>query len=225
MMPSTIVGLFIVVVAVLPGVVYTLSFERQASGFGVTLADRTLRFIAVSVVFHLVFAWPEYGLFRATLADHDPSDPILTGQFTLLWFAAAAIVVLPAIAGTIIGGPYRTRTTRSGWCWIRRGLRLSEERERKLLKIVLGPDPAPRAWDHLFSERPDIYVRVRTTDGKLMAGTFAKRSYAAGFPNDPDLLLEEAWSLKPDGALDKRLGYPLYIAAGQIAWLEIVRQE
>jgi len=66
------------------------------------------------------------------------------------------------------------------------------------------------------------YLRVRTTDGTLLAGLFASRSYAAGFPNDPDLLLEKAWSLKDDGQLDEPLGYPLYVAKGQIAWLEIV---
>lgn len=142
LIPSTVVGLLVLGVAVIPGLVYTLMFERQVSGFGVTFADRTLRFVAVSVIFHLVAAWLEYWLYQTTLAE---GGPIRAGDFALLWLGAILLVVLPAIAGTIIGGLYRTRTTRSGWGLIR--ARLSEERERQLLRAVLGPGPAPRAWD------------------------------------------------------------------------------
>lgn len=44
---------------VLPGAVYTWAYERQNSAYGVTFTDRFLRFIAASVIFHLVLAWPE----------------------------------------------------------------------------------------------------------------------------------------------------------------------
>lgn len=53
------------VAAVLPGAMFTYGFERQAGAFGVTLADRVLRFVAVSVVFDLAYAWPAYLLHRA----------------------------------------------------------------------------------------------------------------------------------------------------------------
>ncbi|MGZ4468580.1 MAG: DUF6338 family protein [Nocardioidaceae bacterium] len=52
-MPSSILALAIIVIAVLPGSMYTWAYERQASAFGATLADRTLRFIALSLIFHL----------------------------------------------------------------------------------------------------------------------------------------------------------------------------
>jgi hypothetical protein len=218
MLPDTVFGVLVLVVAVLPGLVYTITFERQASGFGVTLADRTLRFVAVSVVFHVLFGWLEYWVYRVTLADR---EKILTGEFALLWFGVVLLLTIPALAGTVIGGLYKTRRSRTGWSLIRS--RLSADREQRLLHLVLGQGPAPRAWDDFFSERPKTYIRVRTTDGTLLAGLFANRSYAAGFPNDPDLLLEEAWSVSHEtGELVASLGYPLYVAAGQIAWLEIV---
>lgn len=231
MIPNTIIGLCILAVAVLPGLVYTLTFERQAGSWGVTLADRVLRLIAVSFAFHLIAAWPEYWLFRATLADHSPSDVVLTGEFALLWFAAAVLVVVPATIGTVVGGLYRTRNSRSGWDRVRAALARLDRRsvgessstsERRLLNVVLGPDPAPRAWDNLFAERPTAYMRVRLIDETVLAGLFATSSYAAGFPNDPDLLLEEAYSVGSEGELGERLGYAVYVPGEQIAWLEII---
>jgi hypothetical protein len=93
------------------------------------------------------------------------------------------------------------------------------------LGIILGRTPAPRAWDNLFSERPTVYLRIETTDGTPLAGRFADDSYAGGFPNEPDLYLEEAFALNEDGSLGASLGYPVYIPSGQIARMEIVPQE
>ena len=210
MVPSTVVGVLVLVAAVLPGLAYTLAFERQAGDFGATLADRTLRFVAGSVIFHILAGWPEYWLYRTTLAG---GNKILSGQFALLWLGLVIAMTLPFAAGTYLGTLYGTRSRRTGW-------------RRMLLRLALGPGVAPRAWDDLFSERPDIYLRVRTTDGTWLAGLFASRSYAAGFPQDPDLLLEQAYQVDPaTGELGEALGYPLYVAAGQIAWMEMVHPE
>lgn len=75
----------------------------------------------------------------------------------------------------------------------------------------------------MFSDRPTMYLRVQTTDGTPVAGLFADDSYAGGFPHDADLFLEDAWDLADDGSFGKSLGYPVYIPAGQIARMEIVR--
>lgn len=210
MFPDTSVGVLVLVLAVLPGLIYTLAFEREAGDYEASFADRTLRFIAVSALFHVLAGWPEYWLYRATFAD---GGKILAGEFALLWTALLLAIVLPAAAGSYLGALYDTRHRRGGW-------------QRTLLRFALGPEVAPRAWDDLFSEQPDTYLRVRTIDGTWVAGLFASRSYAAGFPNNPDLLLEQAYDVDPEtGQLGERLGYPLYIAAGQIAWMEIIRPE
>jgi Family of unknown function (DUF6338) len=209
-LPNTIVGLLVLGVAVLPGLVYTLAFERQAGDYGATFTDRSMRFVAVSVVYHLVAGWPEYWIYRVTLAER---GPLSFGEFALLWLAALAAVAAPFAVGTVLGHMYRTRSHRPGW-------------QRRFLRLALGPDLAPRAWDELFSERPTTYLRVRTTEGNFLGGLFASRSYAAGFPQEPDLLLEEAYRVDPDtGELGEPLGYPVYIAAGKIAWLEIIHPQ
>lgn len=56
MPPGSLVTLAVVVPAVLPGAAYVWAFERQVSAYGVTLADRAFRFVAVSMLFHFGLA-------------------------------------------------------------------------------------------------------------------------------------------------------------------------
>jgi hypothetical protein len=218
MPPDSLLALGILLVAVLPGAIYTWAFEREAGLYGVTLADRMLRFVAGSTVMHLILAWPEYLIYRFAIEGR---DQILAGQFAALWIGLLVLAALPAAAGTILGELYATRTSRLGWRGLRRWLTANQE--RRLLRILLGRDPAPRAWDDLFSEQLQCYLRVRTTSDRWLAGKFAGGSYAGGYPNEPDLLLEEAYAVDQEtGILGRSLGYPLYIASGQIAWIEVV---
>jgi hypothetical protein len=218
MPPSTWAALGIILVAVLPGAIYIWGFERQAGSYGITFADRTLRFLASSVALHMLLAWPEYAVFRAAIDGH---HRLLAGQFALLWLGVVLLLSVPAATGTVIGGLYATRASRTSWRRLRRWL--DPAREQRLLQLMLGRDPAPRAWDSLFSERPSCYLRVRTTDDRWLAGRFADRSYAAGYPSEPDLLLEEAFRVdQKTGVLGEGLGYPLYIPSRQLAWVEVL---
>src|ERR1700754_2954564 len=86
----------------------------------------------------------------------------------------------------------------------------------RFLEIALGRSPAPRAWDAVFSERPTTFLRIKTLDGQAVGGLLADKSYAGGFPEEPDLLLQEAWSVAQDGTLLEPLDYPVYVAKGQV---------
>lgn len=222
MLPDSITALLVIVVAVLPGSVYTWAYERQASPYGVTLRDRMLRFISVSLLFHLVLAWPEYAIYRSAIAGGGILQPM---RFGVLWAGMLLLVAIPGFVGTALGGLYATRTTRHGWQWIRRWL--TEDGEGRLLRLMLGRTPAPRAWDDLFSDRPNVYIRVRTVDNWWLAGRFARDSYAGGFPYQTDLLLEEAWSIdQASGQLgDTGLGYAVYVPAVWIAWIEVLPEQ
>lgn len=221
MVPTTWTALLLLLVAVLPGAMFTFGFERQVSAYGATLADRVLRFVAVSVVFDLLYAWPAYAAYRLWL----DGEPVGAAQFAVAWGAMVATALVPATLGSVVGGLYATRNSRHGWEWLRRAV-LPPPREARLLRLVLGRDPAPRAWDDLFSERPVAYLRVRTTTGEWLAGRFAQASYAGGFPYERDLLLEEAWPVDADGTLGPwPLGYPVYIPAASIAYIDVVPEE
>lgn len=222
MLPSTAADLLIVLVAVLPGSIFTWAYERQNSAYGVAFADRVLRFIAVSVIFHLLLAWPEYGIFRVTIEGR---RQLATGQFALLWAGACLLAALPAVAGTVLGGLYATRTARTGWTWVRR--HLSAAGETRLLATLLGRTPAPRAWDDLFSERPTVYLRIQVAGGEWLAGRFAEESYAGGFPNATDLYLEQAWEIDQSTGIlgENGLGFPIYIPADTIRWIDVIGEQ
>jgi hypothetical protein len=100
-----------------------------------------------------------------------------------LWLAPLAWVSVPVAAGTLVGWG-----ARRGLGWAR---------------AVTGPNPAPRAWDHLFGSAPDGWIRIRLKSGRWLAGAYAKmpdgsRSYAAGYPEDQDLYLVEAIEVDPE---------------------------
>jgi hypothetical protein len=218
MVPTTTTALWLLVVAVLPGSVYLWAFERHTgSAFGVTFADRVLRFVAISLVFDVLYAWPGYVVYRAAFADR----PVAAGQFTLLWCAVALGLALPYAAGSLVGGLYATRTTRAGWTWFRR--RVPPEAEAALLRLALGVYPASRAWDAHFVTRPNEFVRVRLRDGGWVGGRFGRRSSAGQYPHETDLLIEDAWPTRADGVFgDHGLGYAVYVPASAIAFVELL---
>jgi Family of unknown function (DUF6338) len=221
-MPTdTFTGLPLLLISVIPGSLYTWAFERQAGSFGVALADRALRFIGVSLVFHICLGWPEYYFYRMTRPAH--LDFGASRTFAILWAGALAYVAIPLVTGTMVGGLWVTRVGRESWSLIRS--HLSEHAELRLLQLLVGRSPAPRAWDAVFSSRPNIFLRVQLVDGDWVAGAFDDTAYASGFPNDPDLLLSPAWSLDDNLNLESPLETSVYIPAGQIRLMELLTPE
>lgn len=168
-MPQSFQAVAVTLIALLPGALYVWAFERQAGRYGISLSDRVLRFVGGSAVFLAIMAVPLYWLF-ANYAH------VIASAGTLpAWLAIVPVVyvVLPLVGGTLIGHGLRV-----GWQWTR---------------VVTGPDPAPRAWDHLFQHNVDGWIRCRLKSGTWLAGAYAKangrRSYAAGYPEPQDLYL------------------------------------
>lgn len=177
-MPDTFQAVAVLVVALLPGALYVWAFERQAGRWGVGLSDRLLRFVGGSALFHAAAAPLTYWLW----ADH--WDEIHRGEPVSwwLWPLAVAYVAIPAVGGTVVG----------------RGVRS----EKSWTTLFTGPDPAPRAWDHLFGQKADGWVRLRMKSGVWIGGAYAdangRRSYAAGYPEPQDLFLAAAVELDPE---------------------------
>lgn len=77
------------------------------------------------------------------------------------------------------------------------------DRWRKSLGFKVH-DPIPTAWDKFFSQGQYKLVLVTLNDGTRVGGLFAEHSYAASYPADHDIYLEETWKTDPQtGAFEE----------------------
>lgn len=176
-MLGTLGGAIVALLIVLPGAAYTWGFEQAVSGWGAGLADRTLRFAAGSAVFAVITAPLTFWFYAEQVA----SGRLAHGEFWWpSWPLSIGYVVVPFVAGRVVG-----RAVQLGCRWP---------------ALLVGPAPAPRAWDHVFLSGRSAYVRVRLkdssagTDGWVL-GIFSPHpdlaAYASGPPHEPDLYLSD----------------------------------
>lgn len=181
---STYQALIVAVLAVLPGASYTFALERTTGGYGINFADRLVRFLAASAIFHAVLSGPEYALYKATVSNSD----LVAGR--LSWWSlelVAVLYVLVPIAVGVLAGVAKKRD----WWWGR---------------LVVGVNLEPRAWDYLWGQ-DDLQAIVRLKlkgSGVWLAGVYGtrddgRRSYSSAYPTeDSDLYL--ATALETDAA-------------------------
>lgn len=161
-------AIVVTVLAVLPGALYVWGLERQVGDSrSVHLADRTLRFVGYSAIFHALL-WP----LDWWLLGQAARDGGLVGRGPLpatLWMVPVAYVLMPFLAGRAVGaGAARRR----GWALALTGRRRSA-----------------RAWDDFFSSRPTGWIRMKLKSGTWVGGAFidkpgSRTSYAAQHPGE-----------------------------------------
>lgn len=174
-MPTALQALVALVLALLPGALAAWAFERNAGAWGIALPDRLLRFIGASAVFHAFAAPASYWIWRRYV---ESGRWEAEGRLPLvLWLAIVLYVGLPIVVGWIVG----------------RGVRA----EHRWAEVVFGTARAPRAWDWLFFDRPDGWMRLRLKSGTWIGGAFGQESYAAGYPEPSDLYLAIAVEVDP----------------------------
>ncbi|HEX8080609.1 MAG TPA: DUF6338 family protein [Jatrophihabitans sp.] len=96
---------------------------------------------------------------------------------------AMTYLLVPAVAGFLLGQAARSRPRWLAW--------------------AIGDAQAPRAWDDLFARGPEGFIRARLKSGQWIAGYFGtapdgRKSYAAGFPHDQDLLITRRVDIDPE---------------------------
>ena len=207
-MPDTFQALAVITIALLPGALYIWAFERQAGRWGVGLSDRALRFVGGSALFHAVLAPLTYWLW----ADQLPKVQQAETLSWWLWLGVVTYVASPVIGGTVVGDATRRKKRWATW--------------------FTGPDPAPRAWDHLFGQRVDGWVRLRMKSGIWLGGAYAdangRRSYAAGYPEPQDLFLAAAVEVDPEtGAFTHDMNGDVALLEGGllVRWEEVEHLE
>lgn len=165
-----------------------------------------LRFVEVSAVFHALLAPVTYWLWTGFIA----SGRLAAGDAPLgLWAAPILYVGLPTAAGTAVG--------------------LGTRKQVRWTKLITGPEPAPRAWDHLFGSRPDGWIRLRLKGGTWLGGAYTRetdthKSYAAGYPEEQDPYLVKSVEVDPDTGrfVLNEGGEPVWRGSGiLIRWSEV----
>jgi hypothetical protein len=208
---STYQALLVALLAILPGASYTFAVERTIGSYGVNLADRLIRFLAASAVFHAFASGLELTLYRRYVVPTKPLNGVPWWGLELL---AIAYVFVPIGVGFLLGAARRNK-----W-WIGR--------------LIVGERNEPRAWDWLW-DKESALVRVKLKSGTWVAGVYAttaeRRSYASSYPvDDSDLYLSYALVTDPhtgaltpdeDGTAMKPDGEPgLLLRWAEIEYLE-----
>lgn len=213
MFVDTLQALVVITLGVLPGALYMWAFEREVGAWGVSLADRIVRFFGASALFQAVL----FPLTQHVRAVFVLNGDLHAGKFSwLAWSYALLYVLLPDQVGRRVG-----RATRLRKRWPR---------------FITGQNPAPRAWDHLFGDEPAGLIRLRMRSGRWLGGVFAaidgRRPYAAGFPHAQDLYLADVAEVDAEGDFaltdegDVRLsGNGLLVRWDDVEYLEFIPRE
>jgi Family of unknown function (DUF6338) len=205
-MPETFQALTVLLLALLPGGLYVWAFERFAGAWGVRLSDRVLRFVEVSAVLHALLAPLTYWLW----IEFVRSGRLIAGDVPFaLWLVPLLYVSTPILLGSLVGSATR--------------------HQARWAKQITGPEPAPRAWDHLFGSHPDGWIRLRLKSGIWLGGAYTRetethKAYAAGYPEDQDLYLAESVEIDPQtGAFIRQEdGTPVPRGSGiLVRWSEV----
>jgi len=202
--PSTVLQVALLALFVLPGITYQFLRERWRGPVPGErdLSERVLRSIAASILLNLLYlivAGPALVRLARRIGTQGwqglTEDARQAGLLGLLLF-----VVVPAAAA---GGVT--------W-WQRRKLRSARYRS------------TPTAWDRMFENRGSCFVRVRLKDGAWAGGWYGSRSYASSYPQPPEVFLQSAWVMDPDGRFVRPIARSagLHVRGADIDLLELL---
>jgi Family of unknown function (DUF6338) len=203
--PDTFQALGVLLIALLPGALYIWGFEREAGRWGISAADRVLRFVGASAMLHAAAFPLTWAVWKSQLRSGQLSSA--KSDWVLLWVASVIYVAAPVLFGSIAGVG-----TRREWRWVR---------------FVAGRHPAPRGWDHLFATEQRGWIRMKLKSGPWLGGVYANvgpvSSYAAGYPDAQDLYLAALADLDPvTGEFRLEDGHPVTRPSGLLVrWDEI----
>ena len=173
-MPTTIAGVLIIVMFVMPGFVasqvITFAYPRSEPGEGklileaLTLSSLNYAFLSWLLILAYRHRWYEDSIGITVLAVGTlVLVPVLLG-FCVVWISEAA--------------------------WLNR------------VRIRFGmTNPVPTAWDSHFRRARPCWVMATLKNGILVAGLYGPNSAASSYPAPEDLYLEKLCRLSPSGEI------------------------
>lgn len=187
MPPTSVTGLLIFLLFVVPGFVYqaTRISVRGRLPFDLELSTRIVRAVVTSGIFGLVYLI----LLGDVLVD--------AAQGTGVALDHPRLSALLALVGGILAPAGLALIPFSDWGWVR------SLRER--LPEVTKYDFTPTAWDKAFKNVGECFVRVLTKDDRWIAGYYGPNSYATSYPEPHELFLERAYEVSEDGTIGEEI--------------------
>lgn len=183
MAPTTVTGLLIFLLFVVPGFVYQAVriSVRGRLPFDLELSTRIVRAVVTSGIFGLVYLF----ILGETLIDaaHGTGYGFQHPRVGALLALLAGIIIPASLA--LVPVPQ--------WAWI--------ENLRSKLPETTRYDFTPTAWDKAFQSAGDVFIRVLTNDDQWIAGYYGSASYATSYPEPHQLFLEKAFEVSSDGTI------------------------
>lgn len=215
-MPSTFQALAVALLALLPGALYELAREQRSGRWGLRGTDQILRLLGFSVLFQVIIAPLTYWLY---------GHYIVTGHFAdgkavscWLWVGLVAYLAVPFVFGRFTAWGYSNRDAKTS------GIKKASA---KLVGLYTDTAPAPRAWDYMWNQ-PQLggWVVLHLKDGSKIGGEW-NGSYAAGYPEAPDLYIADQVELDQEGKflvdsdrMPTSLGKSLLIRWDEVKYLD-----
>lgn len=213
-MIQTFQAFLVVLVAVLPGAVYTIARESRGATWAWRQTDAgtlAFRFLCASAVYHAILAPLTYHAYQKLILTHALGN----GQTLSWWWWAVllAYVVVPFLLGVL---------TEKGRGW-RDSDHCAQKAVSRLVSVYAGSSPEPRAWDWFFDKKPTGIMRLRLTNGEWKAGLFDQHSFASGYGEEGDIYLANEYVVDEDGVLadDGSGGYESAGVDLLIRWSEV----
>lgn len=196
MLPNTIPGAVILLLAIAPGFIAVTVWARTRTWGGPSSELRTLlQSVAASLVIQAALS-PLTLLMLYPIRDDLLGHPVKV----VAWFIVVVLLV-PFIGGRLAG-----LASDSMW---KAAVRPAESESpagadaafgAKLVKWLGKPVP-PSAWDSLWTHHvpSSAFVLIEFDDGSKVAGAFAANSAAITSPEKHGVYLEREWAIDDDG--------------------------
>lgn len=170
--------------------------------------------------------------------DHARAGTALTSEEGLTYRVALGTLVVPPVAGFLLGeltdviaakavSMLGRLEGRGDTVLARRELALRWALRKIGARLPLdGPSTWDRIWKTLKRDEPFVYVRVITKSGQTVLGTVGRGSWAALSPQPRDLYIEQVLRpvRSPQGAVEfasTRAGLGMFIAGEEIELVEL----
>jgi hypothetical protein len=180
-----------IAIAVVPGFVFHKVFALKTPGQRVEHEKNLLEYIAVSLANFAIWCW----LFIPY--DEWPVEK---------WSNFRIIVVISLVC-------FASPATLA-WLWYR--IRVSSYHQ------MLGLDhPTPRGWEFFLTQHKCFFVLFHMKNGKLLGGFFGKESFAATYPQEPEIYVQQAWRVDEEGKFLEEVSGSLGMVVRQSEWERI----